>query len=133
MSADVFFTIFFSKYTSVTSKNRMVKRYKKHNDYLPKQLSHHVSVVSPRSKLHETSLLVEREVLDINFTGRLVNSRRLPLHYAVGMQYCLRHYRHLVVTIGTAGSERYKINSNLMLTLSFRLRGPSEDDCIWMT
>lgn len=37
-----------------------------------------VTVVRPRSKLHETFLLIERKVLDIDLTGALVDSRRIP-------------------------------------------------------
>lgn len=63
-------------------------------------VSHHVSVVSPRSKLHGTRLLVEREVLDVYLAEGFVNGRRFPHDFSRVVQYRFRHYRHLVIAIG---------------------------------
>lgn len=63
--------------------------------------SHHVSVVRPRSELHRTRLLVEREVLDVYLAKRLVNGRRFPHHFARVVQYGFCHYCHFVVAIST--------------------------------
>lgn len=64
--------------------------------------SHHVSVVRPRSELHGTRLLVEREVLDVYLAKRLVDGRRFPHHFARVVQYGFGHYRHFVVAVGAA-------------------------------
>lgn len=64
-------------------------------------VSHHVSVVCPRSKLHETSLLVKREVFHVDFAKRFINGRWLPYDFSRIMQYGLRHYRHFVISIST--------------------------------
>lgn len=64
-------------------------------------VSHHVSVVSPRSKLHGTSLFVERKVFHVYFTKRFVNGRWLPYDFSRVMQYGLRHNSHFVISIGT--------------------------------
>lgn len=49
------------------------------------------TVVSPRAKLHNTRLLIKREILHVNLTGWLVNSRRFPVYFASKFQSGLRH------------------------------------------
>jgi hypothetical protein len=60
-----------------------------------------VAIVRPGAELHETRLFVEWEVLDINLTERLVDGRRFPHHFARVIEDGLRHYGHLVVSVGT--------------------------------
>ena len=45
-------------------------------------LSYHESIVGPAAKLHHTLLLIKWEILHINATIRLVNSRGIPLYSA---------------------------------------------------
>lgn len=40
-------------------------------------------IVGPRAKLERAVLLVEREIADFDFTGRLVDGRREPGHLTV--------------------------------------------------
>ena len=41
---------------------------------------HHLKpIISPASKLHDASLLVEGKILDVHLTGGVVDGRRLPL------------------------------------------------------
>lgn len=72
--------------------------------YHASAVSHHVSVVRPRSKLHGTRLLVEREVLDIYLAEGFVNGRRFPHDFSRVVQYRFRHYRHLVIAVGAANN-----------------------------
>ena len=58
-----------------------------------------VAVECPRSELHVAALLVEREVLDVDGAGTLVDRRRLPANAAVREQRRLRHQRHLVAPV----------------------------------
>lgn len=60
-----------------------------------------VSVVSPRTKLHETILLIERKELHVNVTRGLVNGGRVPSHFARIMEHSFGHNRDLVVSVGT--------------------------------
>lgn len=57
------------------------------------------AVVSPRSEFHDTGLLVEWKILDVDFAGRLVDSRWFPIHSACVIQRCLCGKGHLKVTI----------------------------------
>lgn len=59
------------------------------------------TVVCPRAELHDAGLLVEREVLDVNLTGALVDGWRLPLHTARVVQGRFRRERHLEITVRT--------------------------------
>ena len=66
------------------------------------------SVIGPASKLHDTSLFVKGEILDVHFTGGMINGRRFPLNLPSGHQGCLRGQGHLEIAISTA-----KINIKL--------------------
>ena len=63
--------------------------------------SHLFAIVSPRAELHDASLLVKREVLDVNLTRGLVDGRRLPLDLAVREEGRLGGQGDLKVTVGT--------------------------------
>ncbi len=70
-------------------------------------------IIGPRPKLHDTRLLVERKVFDINLTGRLVDGGRFPLHQSVVPQGRLCGQCHLKVPVSTetealGGLARYK-------------------------
>jgi hypothetical protein len=58
-------------------------------------------IIGPRPKLHDTRLLVERKVFDVNLTGRLVDGGRFPLHQPVVPQGRLCGQRHLKVPVST--------------------------------
>ena len=64
--------------------------------------TYHVTIVCPRTKLHETLLLIKGKELNINFTRGLVNSRRIPHHFSIVMQNCFCHYSNFVIAISTA-------------------------------
>lgn len=70
------------------------------------KLIYHVSIVGPRAELHEAGLLVEGEILDINFAKGLVNRRRLPHHFARVMKDRFSHDGHFVVAIGAVDIRR---------------------------
>lgn len=58
-----------------------------------------ITVVRPGTELHEAGLFVKGEVLNVDLTEGLVDSRWLPHHLPRVMEDRLRHDRHLVVTI----------------------------------
>jgi len=66
-----------------------------------------VSVEGPRSKLHMTLLLVEREVLNVDRTRALVYGRRDPQHFTVVEDDDVRLVRHLVLAIGAAAQHAF--------------------------
>ncbi len=63
------------------------------------QVLYHVSIVGPRTKLHETLLLVEGEELDVDFTRGLVNCWWIPRYFARVVQNCFGHDGHFIVSI----------------------------------
>jgi len=65
-------------------------------------LTHHITVVGPGAELHETCLLIEGKVFDINFAKGFVNGGRFPHHFARVMKNCFCHYCHFIVAIGAA-------------------------------
>ena len=46
------------------------------------------AVISPTTKFHDTGLLIERKIFDVNFTGRLVNGWWFPFHQTIPPQRC---------------------------------------------
>ena len=60
------------------------------------------TVIRPAAKLHDTGLLVEWEVLDVNLARRLVDGGRLPLDEAVVPQGRLGRQGHLEIAVRTA-------------------------------
>jgi hypothetical protein len=64
--------------------------------------THLEAVVRPTAKLHDTRLLVKREVLDVDLTRALVDGGRLPLYPACVVEGGFRGQRHLEVAIRTA-------------------------------
>lgn len=60
------------------------------------------AVVRPRAKLEYAGLLVKREVLDVDFTGGLINCRWLPLDQALVVDGGLRGQGHLEVSVRAA-------------------------------
>ena len=72
---------------------------------------HLEAVIGPAAELHDTSLLVEWEVLNVHFTGGVVDGGGLPLHQPSIVQGCLGGQRHLEVAIGTATVQWGKTNA----------------------
>ena len=60
------------------------------------------AVIGPRTELQDTCLLVEREVLHVDFTGRLINGWRLPLNQSLMVDCGLRGQGHLEVSVRAA-------------------------------
>ena len=68
----------------------------------PAAIFHYLeAVVGPATELHDAGLLVEREILDVHLTGRMINGRRFPLNQSGVEQGGLRGQRHFKVTIST--------------------------------
>ena len=63
-------------------------------------------VIGPAAKLHDASLLVEWEVLNVHLARGVVNGRGPPLHQAGVEQRCLRGQGHFEVAVGTADKLR---------------------------
>lgn len=62
--------------------------------------TYHVTVVCPRTELHEARLLIEGKVLDVDFTEGFVDGGRFPNDFARMMKNRFGHYCHFVVAIG---------------------------------
>lgn len=62
---------------------------------------YHVAVICPWSKFHETGLLVEWKIFNINFAKWFVNSRWFPYYFAGVVQNGFRHYCHFIISIST--------------------------------
>ncbi|CAA9995562.1 unnamed protein product [Nesidiocoris tenuis] len=60
-----------------------------------------VPIIAPRAKFHETRLLVEREVSDIDFTRRFEYGWRGPQYFARMVKYGFGHRRDDVLAVGT--------------------------------
>jgi len=60
------------------------------------------SIIRPRAELHETFLLVKREVLDVYGAVTLVDGRWLPDHFPRVHHLRLNEESHLEVAVGTA-------------------------------
>jgi hypothetical protein len=61
-----------------------------------------VTRVRPRPEFEKTGLYIQREIFNVNVTGRLVGGRRLPRHQAVVVHYGFRVQFQLVVTVSAA-------------------------------
>ena len=61
-----------------------------------------VCYICPGAEFHGASLLVKREILDIDSTGGFVDSWRLPLHQTRVMYGGLSGQGHLEITVSTA-------------------------------
>lgn len=68
-----------------------------------------VAVVRPRAELHEATLFVEREPLDVHLAAGLVDGRWVPVDLAAEMHRRFREQRHFVVAIGTARISIYAV------------------------
>lgn len=64
-----------------------------------------IPVVSPGAKFHETFLLVEGKVLDIDLACALVNGGRVPNNAPVIVNDGLGHNDHFVVAVSTGHKE----------------------------
>lgn len=64
------------------------------------------AIVRPRAELHDTRLLIEREILHVDFAGRFVNGRWLPGYLAGVFQCGLCHQRHLVISVRAEEKKR---------------------------
>ena len=89
------------------------------------------AVVGPRTELEYAGLLVEGEVLDVDFTGGLVYRRWLPLDQALVVDGGLRGQGHLEVSVRAAsehisGSGRCGGRESLLCT--FRLLSAEHAD-----
>lgn len=60
-----------------------------------------ITIVAPRSKFEEASLLVERKVPNVNFAWGLEDGRRSPEHFAGVVENCFSHCRHHVFSVST--------------------------------
>lgn len=58
-----------------------------------------VTRVCPRPEFEKTGLYIQREIFNVNVTGRLVGGRWLPRHQAVVVHYGFRVQFQLVVTV----------------------------------
>ena len=67
---------------------------------------HLEAIIGPAAKLHDASLLVEWEVLNVHLARGVVNGRGPPLHQAGVEQRCLRGQGHFEVAVGTADKVR---------------------------
>ena len=56
-------------------------------------------IIGPAAKLHHASLFVEREILNVDLAGGLINGWRLPLHETMVPQRGLCRQGYLKVTI----------------------------------
>ena len=62
--------------------------------------THLKPVIGPGPEFHDTGLLVEGEILDVDLAGRLVDGRGLPLYKAVPPQGGLGGKGHFKIAIG---------------------------------
>lgn len=60
------------------------------------------AVIGPRTELEDAGLLVEWEVLDVDFTGRFIYRWWLPLDQALMVDGGLRGQGHLEVSVRAA-------------------------------
>ena len=82
------------------------------------QVDYLKSIISPASKLHDTSLLIKRKILNIHLTGRMVDGWRLPFNQTIVVKSCLCCERHLKITISTKKEEPIvipNINKDLLI------------------
>ena len=76
--------------------------------------THHESVVCPAAKLHHTLLLIKGEIFHINAAVWFVDGRGVPSHSASVVEYCLRHYRNLVIAVSTETNDHYYCQSDIV-------------------
>ena len=82
------------------------------------QVDYLKSIISPASKLHDASLLIERKILNIHLTGRMVDGWRLPFNQTIVVKSCLCSERHLKITVSTKKEgliARPNINKDLLI------------------
>jgi hypothetical protein len=72
------------------------------------QTTHLVTIVGPGAELHGAALLIEGKILDINLTGGLVDSWRLPEHFSVEVEGRLRHQCHLIIPVRATNKPQFK-------------------------
>ena len=60
-----------------------------------------LAIIRPGSESHGTQLDIEREELDFNGTGTLVDGGWLPFHVTGTIQGSLSHQGHLILTVRT--------------------------------
>lgn len=70
---------------------------------------HLIPVISPRSEFHDALLDIKGEKLYVDHTGTLVDGGRLPYHLPVGVKDCLRHQRHLVITVSVVKKHNIRV------------------------
>lgn len=113
-------------FTSRPTKRKSIFQRRTSRHPAASAVSHHVSVVSPRSKLHGTRLLVEREVLDVYLAEGFVDGRRFPHDFSRVVQYRFRHNRHLVIAIGAANIIALSYNNTVFVCQSSSLSSSSQ-------
>ena len=74
---------------------------------------HLTAIVGPRAKLHEAALLIKRKILDINFTGRLVDSWGFPGNVSFECDSRLCHQSHLIVSVRATKKKQFKLDKKL--------------------
>lgn len=83
------------------------------------------AVIGPRTKLENAGLLVEREVLDVNFTGGFIYCRWLPFDQSLMVDCGLGGQGHLEVSVRAAsehisGSGRCGGRAYFVLTIQYQ-------------
>ena len=73
----------------------------KHPDVGQQLHTHLFAIIGPRAELHDASLLIKREVLDIDLARGLVDGRWFPFDLAVGKEGRLGGQSHLKVAVST--------------------------------
>lgn len=69
--------------------------------------TYRVTVVSPRTKLHKTSLLVEGKIFHVDLAKWFIDCRWLPHDLPRMMQNRLSHNGYLIITIGTENKKNW--------------------------
>lgn len=85
--------------------------------------SYLITIIAPRSKLQEASLLVKWEVSNIDFTGRFEDGWRGPQDLPGVMQNCFSHRCHYVFAVSTRRKEIDYRYSSFTWTKSYAILG----------
>ena len=102
-----FKTVDFNPPFQANSAARLKKTALFFEDFSLKTLNYyHVTIVCPTSKFHETILLIEREIFDINFTSGFVNSWGIPRDFSRIMQDSFGHNGNFIISISTENNKQ---------------------------
>ena len=95
-----------------------LKTNKPSSEYIP----HLKTIVGPRTKLHDAALLIKRKILNIDLTGRLVDSWRFPGNISFECDNRLCHQSHLIVSVRATNKQQFKLMQYLLLDKAFDRR-----------